>query len=170
MELIQQGKELAQEGNYSEALKVFKKALEKTPKDPDLLFFLGTCHSSLGDFPVAKYYYQEALKIDPNHSRTRMVWDSMDEVEARPPSGVKSSPPPEPEADAPETEPSAPLSQESHEEDTTREPSDPWSAAFPDTMLKPRSKKGLGILLWVLIALAVAALVYFKLGPQLFQQ
>ena len=167
MELIQQGKELAQEGNYGEALKVFEKAFDEDPKNADLLFFLGTCHSSLGDFPVAKYYYQEALKIDPQHSRTKMVWGSLGDVEACPPSGVKASPTPESTTGSPEAESSTPVTPDSLAEDTTRDPTDPWSNAFPDTMLKPRRSRGLGILLWILIALAVAALVYFQLGPRL---
>jgi len=162
MDLIEQGKELAQEGNYAEALKVFQKALENDAKNADLLFFIGTCHSSLGEFPIAKYYYQEVLKIDPDHGRTKMVWGGLKEVEAQSPSGAKASP-------APSGEPTPLDTPDSLTADTTREPSDPWGEAFPDAMLKPRRKRGLGILLWILVALAVAALVYFKLAPRFLQ-
>ena len=161
MDLIEQGKGLAQEGNYAEALKVFQKALENDPKNADLLFFVGTCHSSLGEFPIAKYYYQEVFKIDPDHGRTKMVWSGLKEVEAQTPSGAKVLP-------GSSGEPTPSDIPDSFTVDTTREPADPWGEAFPDAMLKSRRKRGLGILLWLLIAFAVAALVYYQLGPWFF--
>ncbi|HPA45642.1 MAG TPA: tetratricopeptide repeat protein [bacterium] len=177
MDLVQQGKELAQEGNFAEALDIFKKALEADPRNPDILFFVGTCHSSLGDFPGAKYYYQEALKIDPNHSRTKMVWGDLEEVEARAPSDARPAKPMEPEPE-PEEEPSPPVEEEEEPEPmnqlgvgSTDEFRDKWADAFPtDQYLKstPR-KKGIGVWFWILVVLAIAAAVYFWLGPKYLQ-
>ena len=174
MDLVQQGKELAQEGLFAEALEIFKKALETDPKNPDILFFVGTCHSSLGDFQVAKYYYQEVLKIDPNHSRTRMVWAGLEEVEARAPSAAKPARTPEKE------EQPAPSTEEKEEKPepmnqvgvgSTDEFRDKWADAFPaDQYLKPASrKKGIGVWFWILVVLVIAAAVYFWLGPKYLQ-
>jgi tetratricopeptide (TPR) repeat protein len=162
MGLVEQGKELAQNGKYAEALELFKKALENDRRNPDLLFYIGTCYSSLGDFAVAKHFYQQVLKIDPNHSRTKKVWDGLEEVEARPPHDSKD-PPASPE------DPAAGLSEAVSEQlaDTTREPRDKWAEAFPDTLIQsPGRRGGLGIWAWVLVALVVAALVYFIAGPR----
>ncbi len=169
MDLVEQGKELAQQGQYDEALKIFKQALEEQPKDPDILFFVGTCHSSMGDFPTAKYYYEEALDIDPNHSRTRMVWKGLDGVEARPPAGAKPS-----KAHPPQQSSPSPQDADELLSSYGREPSElnTWSEAFPDTMLESKgtkAEKSLGIWVWIAIVIVVAAAVYYYIGPQLFE-
>ena len=159
MDLIEQGKELAQSGNFAEALETFKKALNSGTKTADVYFFIGSCYSSMGDFPVAKYYYQEALKIDPEHSRTKIIWSGLDEVEARPPSGAKQ--PSKSQADS--------IDPNTIDRDSTgsnREPPDKWSEAFPDQILEKKRSKAPAILLWILIVLVVAAIAYFQLGPR----
>ncbi len=167
MDLMEEGKNLAQSGKYAEALAVFKKALEKDGSDPDLLFFIGACYSALGDFGAAKYLYQEVLKIDPNHHRTRKVWAGLEEVEARPPQDLRlarsraTQIPDSAGAESISTGASA------RPADTTREPADKWAEAFPGTTTRRQPRKGvLGVWVWVLITLAVAALVYFVIGPR----
>ena len=174
MDLVEQGKELAQQGQYDEALKIFKQALEEQPKDPDILFFVGTCHSSMGDFPTAKYYYQEALQIDPDHSRTRMVWKGLDGVEARPPEGAKPSEPLTAQTEQQIASSSEDENQDEQRHPFGREPSEErtWSEAFPDTMLESKgakAEKSLGIWIWIAIVIVVAAVVYYYIGPQLFE-
>lgn len=166
MELIEQGKELALNGKYTEALELFKKALEKDRKNPDLLFFIGTCYSSLGEFSVAKFYYQETLRIEPNHSRTKKIWDGLEEVEARPPQDLKASPRAIGETIAVSSDRGSSDVGGGLSANTTHESADRSAAGFPDTMLETDSRgDGVGIWLWVLVALVAAALVYFVVGP-----
>jgi len=168
MDLVEQGKELAQQGQYGEALEVFKKALKEQPDDPDVLFFVGTCYSSLGDFPAAKYYYQEALEIDPNHSRTMAVWRGIEDVEARAPDDSGSSRrKKEKHGEAPPHKESPP--QPTGYTDPEAAGETRWSRAFPDTMLEPKKKTRLGVWLWILVVIVVAATVYFFVGPKLFE-
>ncbi|MFH1577499.1 MAG: SpoIID/LytB domain-containing protein [Candidatus Omnitrophota bacterium] len=50
-----------------EAINYFKPLLSSSPKDPELLFYLGLCYEGLGRFSAAEDYYRKAIKFAPNH-------------------------------------------------------------------------------------------------------
>lgn len=167
MGLMEEGKNLAQSGKYAEALEVFEKALEHDRRNPDLLFYIGACYSALGDFGAAKYLYHEVLKIDPSHDRTRKVWNGLEQVEARPPRDLPLAYSRSKRAQDSADEESVSAVADTRPADTTREPVDKWAKAFPDTMTEPQPRRGgLSVWVWVLVTLAVAALVYFIIGPR----
>lgn len=80
MDLLQKGKHLAQEGNFEEALDAFLLAFENDKENPDIHFYLGLCYSSLEQFRYAKYHYDIALTLNPNHEKTRLVVDNLKDV------------------------------------------------------------------------------------------
>jgi tetratricopeptide (TPR) repeat protein len=63
--------------DYAKAIPHLEAALEKRPKDADILNYLGYTHRMVGvsesdsardgDFKVSLAYYEQALAIDPNH-------------------------------------------------------------------------------------------------------
>jgi tetratricopeptide (TPR) repeat protein len=57
-------------GNYSEALKEFSIAMERTDQNPihnDLNYFIGVCKNNLGDFEGAIQNFNALLRIDPSN-------------------------------------------------------------------------------------------------------
>jgi tetratricopeptide (TPR) repeat protein len=63
------GRQLAQGGNYDEAIRVLSLAQNKN--DPRILNYLGYSHRKAGRVLVGLGYYQEALKVDPNYTLVR---------------------------------------------------------------------------------------------------
>ena len=82
---LEQGRVLAQQGHYEEALDSLTLALEHDKNNPDIHFFLGLCYSSMQQFAHAKYHYQITQALNPNHSKIRLVWDGIKEVDAQKP-------------------------------------------------------------------------------------
>lgn len=60
---------LIKKENYSEAVKILEKILEKNKyqKDPDILNEYAFSLRKTGDLSNAEIYYNKALKIEPNH-------------------------------------------------------------------------------------------------------
>lgn len=85
MDLMQKGKQYAQAGRFEEALDAFLLALENDKENPDLHFYLGLSFSSLEQFEYAKHHYETALMLDPNHQKTKLVFDSVQNVDAKTP-------------------------------------------------------------------------------------
>ncbi len=63
-ELYDQGRQLAKDGKYEDALKVLAKI--KNQDDPRVLNYLGYSNRKAGRLEVGIAYYQKALAIDPN--------------------------------------------------------------------------------------------------------
>ena len=66
---IEEGRGLAKQGKYAEAIELLLPALENAPEDRDLLITLAFCHYKLGRMSKALGYYEEALKGEPDNAR-----------------------------------------------------------------------------------------------------
>jgi tetratricopeptide (TPR) repeat protein len=71
-QLINRGLSAYNSGDYSQAIKDFKKVIQKDPTDKDGLtkiawFDLGALEQKLGDTAVARADYQQVLLIDPKY-------------------------------------------------------------------------------------------------------
>lgn len=64
-ELVQEGKNLLENGNYFEALTKFEKALKENDKDPDLWNLKGIALRSMGRYEEATESFNKSLKLDP---------------------------------------------------------------------------------------------------------
>ena len=80
MDYLEKGKKLAQDGNFEDALDAFLLALENDKENADLHFYLGLSYSSLEQFPYAKYHYEIAIRLNPNHKKTKLVWDGIKHI------------------------------------------------------------------------------------------
>lgn len=67
--LFETGRALAYEGRYDEAIDVLKLAEDRN--DPRVLNMLGYSHRKQGHLLIGLGYYEEALRIDPDHVLTR---------------------------------------------------------------------------------------------------
>ncbi|PSJ60545.1 tetratricopeptide repeat protein [Kumtagia ephedrae] len=63
------GRQLAEKGDYEEAIKVLSLAVNKS--DPRILNYLGYSHRKAGRILVGLGYYEEALRIDPDYTLVR---------------------------------------------------------------------------------------------------
>ncbi|MFA9419391.1 MAG: tetratricopeptide repeat protein [Gammaproteobacteria bacterium] len=59
--------ELLDDEQYQKAIDTSKKALLKSPDNPDLFNYIAYSHRNLGQFADAFVYYFKALEIDPGH-------------------------------------------------------------------------------------------------------
>ena len=57
-------------GDYSSAKEVYLREVSRNPDNPDSHYFLGSLYANLGELQKAKYAFEEALYIDPNHQAT----------------------------------------------------------------------------------------------------
>ena len=57
-------------GDHNSAKEIYLREVSKNPYNPDAHFFLGTLYSDLGEYQKAKYAFEEALYLDPNHQAT----------------------------------------------------------------------------------------------------
>lgn len=176
MDFIEKGKKLAQDGNYEEALDAFLLALENDKENPDVHFYLGLCHSSLEQFGYAKYHYQMALSLNPEHEKTKMVWDGIKDVTPEKPpekratrsAAQKALKEQQPEAAArqKESQPatkSATAAQESELEKkskTFKVTEDKWEKAFPSDTMPEKSKKEGSFFSWVIALIGIAIIGY----------
>jgi tetratricopeptide (TPR) repeat protein len=175
MDLIEKGKQFAQEGNYGEALDALVLALENDKENPDIHFYIGLCYSSLEEFGYAKYHYQMALSLNPSHDKTKIVWDGIKDITPQKP--------PEKRITRSAAQKALKKQNESFEEASPRPPVEPvqkeeqaphkykmtdekWEKAFPtDPAATNREPSGMAFtILWGIIAIAIIAFaVYYFL-------
>lgn len=62
------GKALAEEGKFTDALKIFKGILNEDPKAKGSLFMAGAMSNQLYDFNAAADYLDQFLKLEPQHT------------------------------------------------------------------------------------------------------
>lgn len=178
MDLFQEGKSLAQQGDYESALDAFILAMENDKENADIHFYLGLCYSSMEEFKYARYHYEMALKLNPNHEKTNLVFDGLKGVEPEKPPERKitrkaadkvrqahshdgqeedSSP------SSPETSPSKPAisTNQSNYKLTEKK----WENAFPaDKMIQPEETSVVTkTIIMIAGILVVAVLVFFIL-------
>lgn len=69
--------------NYQEAIKWCDKAIEKDPNFTDAYLMKGDFAASYGNLEVAVESYNQALKIDPNYSKTGYIYLELAEMEQK---------------------------------------------------------------------------------------
>ena len=69
--------------DYRAALSWFRKARAKKPRVALVHFYIGQCHSSLGEFDASLAALQEALKLGPDGSLRRKIYNQMGYVYAK---------------------------------------------------------------------------------------
>ena len=57
-------------GDHSSAKEIYLREVGKNPYNADAHFFLGSLYADLGEYQKAKYAFEEALYLDPNHEAT----------------------------------------------------------------------------------------------------
>lgn len=165
MDLFEKGKSLAREGQFEDALDALVLAWENDKENADIHFFLGLCYSSLEQFSYARYHYEMALILEPEHERTKLVWEGIKDVTPeKPPERrrVRSA-----EAKARKEEEKKTQPKESTDVEATRNPSisnkipitdEKWEKAFPSDELT-KSKNGGSPLLTALIITLLIVIV-----------
>jgi tetratricopeptide (TPR) repeat protein len=66
-----QAMKLIKRQDYAGAIPLLLTALQKSPKDPDIMNELGYSYRESGQFDQALNYYRQALAIDPDHAAAR---------------------------------------------------------------------------------------------------
>ncbi len=171
MDIIEKGKRLAQDGKYEEALDTLATALKNDKNNPDLHFYLGLCYSSIEEFAYAKYHYEIALTLKPDHDKTNMVFGSLIDVDAaKPPERLLSIQtkenvrPPENAEYAIKNKAKEPPHKKLNPKLNLSEKK--WEEAFPDNLIIAEEKSNL---LWKMIFMVigiaiVASIVYYGLN------
>ncbi|PQJ08893.1 hypothetical protein CJD36_021735 [Flavipsychrobacter stenotrophus] len=59
--------------DYNSAFPLFKKAIEASPKDPELWTFMGYAYYSNNDCVNTRYAAEQAMKLDPNNTKARKL-------------------------------------------------------------------------------------------------
>ena len=57
-------------GDYDSAKEVYLREVSKNPENPDSHYFLGSLYANLGEMQKAKFSFEEALYLNPNHGAT----------------------------------------------------------------------------------------------------
>ena len=65
------GVRLFAKGDYADARDSFKAARDVRTEDAGLLYNLGECYDRMGDAAKAERYYQQCLRLEPNHPACR---------------------------------------------------------------------------------------------------
>jgi tetratricopeptide (TPR) repeat protein len=68
-ELFSKGNELYRNGDYSKAVELYKSIEDKDLQSSDLYFNLGNCYYKLNKVAPAIYYYEKALKLNPENQK-----------------------------------------------------------------------------------------------------
>ncbi len=180
MDYLEKGKNLAQQGQYEEALDALYLALENDKENADIHFYLGLCYSAMEQFKYARYHYEIALAIEPNHQKTKLVWDGIKEFSPeRPPEtrhtrSAAAKEKRKQQLEEEETPTATQKESQEQEEAVHRSRSigqypvsdSKWEQAFPsDTLEKKKEDSFLLKFLIILLVLGViAAIVFFVLN------
>jgi Tfp pilus assembly protein PilF len=65
-------------GELRDALRLYRRARQKHPQDPEPLMLMARCHLLLGQVRGARRALTAALEVDPSHDRARYLLDSLD--------------------------------------------------------------------------------------------
>ncbi len=85
MDYLEKGRELAKNGQHEEALEALSLAYENDKENPDVHFFIGLCYSSMNEYEYAKYYYEMALRFNPNHEKSQLMIGGLNNYTAKKP-------------------------------------------------------------------------------------
>lgn len=75
--LFKQANNFLQEGNYYDALEIYKE-LETKSNDSNLLYNIGNCYSQIEDTGYAVLYYKRALRIDSGNTLARQALEEIE--------------------------------------------------------------------------------------------
>ena len=70
-ELMAKGNSLYNENAYDSAATVYKKIIDQGYSSATLYYNLGNTYYKLRNYPLAIFYYEKSLKLDPNNEDTR---------------------------------------------------------------------------------------------------
>ena len=62
-------------GHWAEAITGFKQSLEVNPNSLLPIFSIGECYLKLKEYTQAKDYFEQAIKIAPNHPKPKEFLD-----------------------------------------------------------------------------------------------
>jgi len=68
---IQKGRMSVQEGKYDSAMQEYQTVAEKYPYFPEAQYYMGLTKFRQKNFEKAAFYFNEALKLYPNHQKSR---------------------------------------------------------------------------------------------------
>lgn len=66
-EIINMSEKYYNEGNYKNAVDIYKEGIKKYPKDYSLHYYLGILHGKLNDYEKSENELKEALKLEPGN-------------------------------------------------------------------------------------------------------
>jgi tetratricopeptide (TPR) repeat protein len=58
-----------QQGEFPKAIAEYKRALQQSPKDPDLLNDVGYCYFQMAEWAEAEKWFRHAVEMNPSHKR-----------------------------------------------------------------------------------------------------
>lgn len=73
-ELLEQGIDRIEQGNYQEAINIFTEVIEQHPREPAPYINRGIAHQKLGNYEDAIEDYQQALQYDPENGLAYLNW------------------------------------------------------------------------------------------------
>ncbi|KAF2072388.1 hypothetical protein CYY_006306 [Polysphondylium violaceum] len=79
-ESIEMGLKCAQEGNFQEAIRYYKEALNVDPKHQTGYVALGAANAKLGNYDKAIHYFETAINLDPNDRNAKKYLDAITDL------------------------------------------------------------------------------------------
>jgi len=90
MNVVDLGFLAVKNGDYQEAINIFKRALDRG-KEADAFFGLGVAHLRLGDLPTARWAFNQALELKPEHREAQEFIGTIDQTRSsKQPAGRRS--------------------------------------------------------------------------------
>lgn len=65
---LNEAEQLFQSQNYTKALEIYHKLLDSVPRNPELLYNIGSTYAKNEQYGYARYYFTQALILDPRDS------------------------------------------------------------------------------------------------------
>ncbi|MBN1902645.1 tetratricopeptide repeat protein, partial [Candidatus Sumerlaeota bacterium] len=69
---------LMRKRRYKEALEVYLKAKNLLPERPQPYRYIGSIYESFGEWDKAEKYYRDALQLDPNYTRVKILLEELE--------------------------------------------------------------------------------------------